>query len=517
MKRSTPTIAVAGMMLESNAFAPVATETDFRAYYYFEGEALRAELDVVESTLPTELCGFVETMSRTGPWTLLPTVITGCQPTGPVDSDFLEQVVDAIVAGLEGIEELDGVYVANHGAMVATRHDDADGYMLSRIRDSLGDSVPIVCTLDLHANVSDAMVDSTNALIGYRTNPHVDMYDRGREAALVLRELIAGESMRQVHVKLPLVPPSVTLLTAAGPYADTIDFAARRQRELAGAIVNASVLGNFAFSDSASNGISVVVTGRDSRSLVEDQAHRLANEIASFTWERRQQFVRKLMSIDEAVSLAELQNRQPKTAPVMFSDAGDNPGGGGLGNTTWLLTALAESDARSVLYGSFFDPELAVKAHEAGEGNEFRAVFNAGNETEFSKSLTCEVKVLQVFEGHIVGRRGIAAGRKLRLGRAALLELNGPEGIRVVVMSVRHQTADPMFFEIFGVAANQARTVVVKSRGHFRAGFDEWFGPSQIFEVDTPGLTAPILDRFNWQRLPRPVFPLDNDVSWAPS
>jgi len=212
------------------------------------------------------------------------------------------------------------------------------------------------------------------------------------------------------------------------------------------------------------------------------------------------------------VDLAVAIGRDASRTPVIFSDAGDNPGGGGLGTTTWLLTALVKAGARGVLCGSFYDPELATEAHRTGVGARLHAVFNRSGESEFSKRFEADVRILAVGDGRVVGRRGIFAGRSLELGPCAALEIGGPEGIRVVVISARQQTADPVFFEMLGLDVGAARTVCVKSRGHFRAGFDPWFAPEQVYEVDTPGLTSPVLERFRWTGLPRPVYPLDEDA-----
>ena len=112
---------------------------------------------------------------------------------------------------------------------------------------------------------------------------------------------------------------------------------------------------------------------------------------------------------------------------------------------------------------------------------------------------------------------GIYKNRLLKLGPSAALEIGGSGGIIVIVISARHQTADPMFFEMFGLDIADARTVCVKSRGHFRAGFAPWFPSEQVFEVDTAGLTSPVLERFQWRNLPRPVYPLDPDTNWSPT
>ncbi len=166
-----------------------------------------------------------------------------------------------------------------------------------------------------------------------------------------------------------------------------------------------------------------------------------------------------------------------------------------------------------MLLGVFIDPALAQEAHKLGTGASFEAVFNRTDTSEFSRRFVAPAKVVALHDGHIVGRRGIWAGRSLDLGPCAALDLGG---VTVLVGTARKQCADPIFFEMMGLDVAKARTVVVKSRGHFRAGFDEFFKPDQVYEVDTAGLTSPILTRFAFKHLPRPVFPLDQQATWQP-
>ena len=498
------------MSLESNVFAPVATEADFRARYHFEDDALLSEARRPNSVVSTEMAAFVETLDATGPWEPVPTVLTDCPPWGPVDHAFLAATIEAIADRLAAATPLDAVYVANHGAMVSTATPDPDGEMLARIRTAVGPDTAIVVTLDLHANISERMVDSVDVVIGYQTNPHVDMRERGEEAAHTVRAMLAGMRPRGTLIRLPLAPPSVTLLSASGPYGELIDYAQRRKREHGGAILNVSIFGGFVFGDTPKNGLAVVVTGRED----EAPARALVLEIAERAWSDRTRYARRLTSIEDAVALA--VSNDPNRAPVIFADVADNPGGGGGGNTTWLLRALAEAGAREVLYGSFFDPELARTAREAGAGASIDAVFNAAGDTEFAKRFEAPAVVRAVHEEPVVGRRGIYAGRTLDLAPMAAIEIGGEGGITAVVISARHQTADPVFFEALDLDVGAARTVCVKSRGHFRAGFDLWFAPDQVYEIDTPGVTAPVLDRFAWKGLPRPIYPLDPDTVWTP-
>ncbi len=503
---SGPRVALLGMILESNRYAKPAERADFESLTWMGGEALMSEARSATPSIAREFCAFVTAMDATGPWTPVPLLLAACHPHGPVKEDVYEAYWQAVETGLEA--PLDAVYLCHHGAMVATHLDDPDGELAARVRAKVGPDVAVVQTLDLHANLSDKMCASTDLICGYRTNPHVDMIERGEEAAFTLRQILAGQASPKIsHVKLPLAPASVTLLTASGPYGELIDYGQRRQAELAGEILNVSIFGNFIFSDVPDNGISVVVTARHDLAI----ADRLAHEIARKAWEMRERFVRSLTPVAEATMLAQREDG----APVIFSDAGDNPGGGGSGRTTELLSALYSAGAQQVYYGSFFDPALAHEAHVLGEGATFIAQFNrerADNPWEqWDTPFQAEARVLAVHDGQVTGRLGLFAGRRMHLGAAALLQLGG---IKVVVISDRTQTADPMFFEMFGLDIADARTVCVKSRGHFRSGFLPWFPPENVYEVDTAGLTSPVLSRWPLERVPRPSFPLDTDTVW---
>jgi microcystin degradation protein MlrC len=502
--RDNKRIAILGVVLETNAFAPTTTEADFRTLCYLEGGAIIAEARQEAPAMPKEVPGFVADMDAAGPWTPVPVIVTAAEPGGPIDHGFFSRLLADMAARLRAALPLDGVYIVNHGAMTSTAEHDPDGRLYRMVRDVVGPRVPVVATVDLHANISELMVGSVDALISYRTNPHVDQSERGAEAAEALRWLMAGGVAHSAFIRLPLTPASVTLLTAAGPYADLI---AEGQRQMSPELLNVSIVGGFVFSDTPKNGIAIIVTARGDAG----KARRVALDLARRGWADRQRFVKTLTPLDEAVRMAVAAGKDPSRPALIFSDAGDNPGGGGRGNTTWLLSALHAAGAQGVLVGVFIDPDLAAEAHRLGEGASFHAVFNRGDETEFSKRFAADVRVVRLSDGRCVGRRGIYAGRSIELGPAAALDLGG---VTVVVGTHRKQCADPVQFECVGLDVGHARTVVVKSRGHFRAGFDEYFRPEQVFEVDTAGLTSPVLDRIAFRHLPRPVFPLDRDASW---
>ena len=502
----SPRVAIIGVWLESNRFAPVATAKDFSEFYVLEGEAILAQAREKNPFILGEAAAFVKTMDATGPWQPVPILLAACHPHGCIDGRLMDEYLATIRAGLTAAGPLDAVYVANHGAMIATDRDDPDGEVIALAREIAGPKARVVVTLDLHGNISERMVAQSDLIVGYRTNPHVDYIERGEEAALGLRLMLAGlADPKAALIRLPLTPASVNLLTASGPYGEMIDFGTRRRAELAGDILNVSIFGGFVFSDSTKNGVAIIVTARSDLG----RARMLAKEIAEFGWQSRARFRKKLTPLAEAVALAGDRDRKP----VIFSDSGDNPGGGGTGRTTELLSALVWSSAEDVLIGSFFDPPLAAEAHRLGIGARFRAEFNRHSGLPCDAPFEAEAEVVGLHDGTFVGRLGYAQGRTLKLGPSAALRIGG---VTAVIISDRMQTADPGFFEIFGLDIAKAHTVAVKSRGHFRSGFLPWFSPDRVYEVDTQGLTSPVLERLQFNRLPRPSYPLDETTEWTP-
>lgn len=494
-----------GVILESNRIAPVATREDFESFYVLSGDALLDEARSEHPVMAPEAAAFVQMMDATGPWQPVPLMLAACHPQGPVDGATMADFTRTILTGLKAAGDLDGVYIANHGAMVATNSHDPDGDLIAAVRAEVGPEVPVIVTLDLHANISDQMAAAATMIIGYRTNPHVDMIERGEEAASAMRMVLAGRAAPKMHLeRLPLTPASVNLLTATGPYGAMIDTGQRRQAEEAGRILNVSIFGGFVFSDTPDNGLAVVVTARTDI----EEARKLALELAALGWERRAQFRKQLVGQDEAVALALNTDREP----VIFADAGDNPGGGGTGAASAFLQRLIEAAPADLYYGSFFDPALAQAAHQAGIGNTFEAQFNSQATTSDDVPVSITAKVIGLHDGNVVGRLGLFAGRRLHLGPSAALRIGG---ITVIAISDRAQTADPIFFEMFGLDIADAKTVVVKSRGHFRSGYLPWFSPDRVYEIDTAGLTSPVLERRQWSYLPRPVYPLDEETIWS--
>lgn len=508
-----PRVALLGFSIECNRFAPIAFETDFRARTLLGGETMLANARSPAPMMLGEMPGFVADMDAAGPWQPKPGLLAMAEPNGPVSQEFFDRMMVQWESDLRAAGDLDGIYCVLHGAGLTVNDHDPEGTLLTMVRRVVGDRVPVVATYDLHANVSAANVELVNAYIGYRTNPHLDMRERGVEAAQTLRRLMQGTRTYLSHIRLPIVPPTVTMLTGQDvsrrPYGELIDLGQRRMREppWSGRVLNVSVMGGFAFADTPFNGLTVVVTALD-----QAAADSLAREIAEAGWARRDQFQPRLTSLEAATAKARATEDKTRHA-LIFADVADNPGGGGRGNTMAILKAFLAAGVQNGLVGVIHDPALAAEAHVRGLGTRFQAQFNREGGDAFSKPFTAEATVVGLRDQAVRGRRGIYANNTLDLGLSAALMVGG---LTVVVISNRMQCADPVFFEMFGLDIAAARVVVVKSRGHFRGGFDEFFRHQDVVEVDAPGLTSPILSRFAWRHMPRPVLPIDETASWMP-
>ncbi len=498
-------IAIGGFMLESNGHAPVSTREEFEAAVLLEGNALLADLSSRNPRSPTTLTGFTAEMDRLASWERVPLVMAAVGASGPVDQTFFDWVVARMRKLLRDAGPVDAVFLSQHGAATATVDVDPDATVFRTVRDIVGPDVPIVATLDLHANISPAMVELADILVAYRENPHTDMPDSGADCSRHLKAMLEGMKPRAAFVKLPFIPPSTSQNTKSGPYADVIAYG---QTKVGGGVIDVSISSGFSLGDTPKNGMSVIVTATDAK-----QAEAVATDIASHCWSQRHRFTTNLTSLERCTEMALTCGRDDSKPALLFADVADNPGGGGRGNTAYILEAFHKAGVTGCAIGPVYDPPLAAEAHALGLGTSFEARFNRDETTTFSEAFTAQGKVVALSDGLFVGRRGMAAGRTLDMGKAAVVQVGG---IQVVVTTNRHQALDPMFFETFGIDIRALRSLVVKSRGHFRAGFDEFYPDDRIIEVDVPGLTTPVLKNVPWRQVPRPIYPLDPETTWAP-
>ena len=500
-------IALLALHLESNRFAPPVGRKDFAEKVLLSGDDIMTDAAKEHSRMGGTMTGFIDAMNRSGPWTSVPIVVADIGAAGPIAHDFYMELYDEMKRGLEAAMPLDGVYFGQHGAAVTTEIPDPDGAMFAMARAIVGPDIPVISTLDLHGNVSDEMVAATDMLIAYRTNPHVDQYERGAEAAGAMRELLTGLRPQTAFIRLPLVAPQVCQRTAVGPYGAAID---RGQTFIDDEIMNVSILGGFTYGDTPYNGMAFLVTTRGNL----QRARAICRKLAEGVWAQHDYFVPHLTPLEDCVARAVACGADPALPSVIIADVADNPGGGGRGNTTWLLEALVAAGAKGAILGVMNDPPLAAEAHALGVGKNFEALFNRNEADAHSNEYRQQATVLNLSDGKFIGADpGTFANLQLDLGPTAVLQVGS---VTVVVASIREQCIDPNFFESFGVNVAEARSVTVKSRGHFRAGFLPYFPPERVIECDAPGLSSPTLSNFDWTGFPRPVFPLDPDTQWTP-
>ena len=502
-----PKIAILGLHLESNRFAPTAFKSEFKERCLLYGDELLIDSRSKHPKACSSLAGFVREMDKIGSWRPAPLVYADGGAAGPIDHKVFLELKEDMALRLRAAMPVDGVYFAQHGAALSTEHLDPDGELYGMTREIVGPDIPIVSILDLHAIVSERMVEMADVMVSYRTNPHVDQLDRGAECAHIIHELMGGVVAETAFIRLPILTPQVKQLTDEGLYAEAIQFG---QRKIDDVVMNISILGGFSYGDTPFNGMSFLVTTRND--VVK--AQEICKELAEYVWRDRAQLLPTLIPLEECIDMAVAQGKDISRERIIIADVGDNPGGGGRGNTIWLLKGLYEAEAQGVVLGVFFDSILATEAHERGTGAKFMACFNRAETDKNSGRFEAEAEVLYLSDGQIVGRTpGTKANTAIDLGPTAVLRLGT---VTVVVISIREQCFDPGFFEEFGIDVEAARTTVVKSRGHFRAGFSVYFRPDQVIECDAPGLTSPNLKNFDWQGLKRPIYPIDLMTDWTP-
>ena len=509
-KKKAPNVAILGFSLESNRQAPISDRKAFEENAYLNSTDIKKEISGDMAGLPVTVQGFFSRMNAIGRWKPIPILLAEAPPGGPVENSFFVDMLNDMRTCLIAETEIDAIYISEHGAGLTTEDDDADGAVFEMARAAVGPNIPIVATLDLHGHVTSKMLCSADAMVAFRTNPHVDQFERGSEAADIISSMLNGMKMTSSLVKVPMISPAVSLLTNSGPYADLIKYG---QTLLRDEIINISILAGFAPADAWTNGMSILVLTKGSDKQSKKLAIDTANHLAERAWADRHRYLTNLINSKKMIALCKSVSENPNKRGIIIADVADNPGGGGRGNTIFALKALLEANIQHATVGMIVDPALAKEAHQIGEGKSFSAIFNRDDTTKFSEKWQVHASVLKLTKGNCVGRRGLYKGRRMDLGLCALLSI---KGVEVLISTARHQLADPIFLERMGINISKLRVLVVKSRGHFRAGFNEYHSPSDIFEVDFPGLTTPIIENLSLRNVKRPIFPLDPDMEWRP-
>ena len=487
-------IAIAEIAQETDTFSPMSADlSDFETYGLFFGAEILQRMRGVGP-----LGGMLEVVEEQDePVELFPIVRGWAAAGGTITAETLQFLTNRLVEGLRETLPLDAIFLSLHGAAAAANDDDVEGYVLQAVRDTVGGDLPIVCPLDHHANVTARMVRCANALVGHETQPH-DPFATGRKAALLMFRLLRGEIRPAMRWnKIPMITPQDQFLTSHGPMKTWFDSA--REMEQRHGVLDVSPYPMQPWLDVAEGGWSVVVHTDDDETL----AQSLADEMAAAAWKLREQFWR---SERVAVAAAVRQAIAADRGLIILSDTGDSVYGGAPGDSTIILRELWQQRVPDLAFVPVIDPEVLDAAASAGVGAEISVQLGGKVDNLFSQPLPITARVAALSNGVTVdlADRGVCD-----LRRTALLEAGQ---IRIVVLDHRSFAINhPVLYTHLGLDVNDAKLVVVKTASNFQF-FQRW--RHGLIRVDSPGMTQSDLTAFEWKRIVRPTYPLDEIHDW---
>jgi microcystin degradation protein MlrC len=483
-------IAVGGMQHETNTFAPhLAPYGAFERADSWPGLCAGPALFDNLGGLNIPLSGFIERARQDG-HQLHPLCWCSAEPSSYVTRDAFERVAAMMCTALGGAEQLDAVFLDLHGAMVTEHHEDGEGELLRRVRAIVGPGVPIVVSLDLHANVTEAMLEYSDAMTIYRTYPHLDMAATGARACAVLEGLLAGRPLHKALRKIPFLFPLTSQCTSFDPCKSIYDGLDGMSAEAGMSSIDFAT--GFPPADIAECGAAVVAYGEDvaaTEEAIEQVYQQVLAAEADFDFE--------LLDPDTAVIRA-MENVSKK--PVVLADAQDNPGAGGTSDTTGLLAAMVSNGAQQAVIAVMYDPEIADKAHAAGVGAVLDDALGGKSGLDGIEPYRAQFAVEALGDGRFTYTGEMNLNSKAQLGNMALLRVvdEGSE-VRVVVGSSRSQCLDLSMIRHLGIEPTEQKIVAVKSTVHFRADFDPIAAETLV--VIAPGIHPCQLDDLEYCHL----------------
>lgn len=484
-------ILLAEFKHETNTLSQQKTDFEsFRNRGYLTGQA------IIDNRLHTgtEMGAFLDILLDQPDVSLIPVVAANAMPAGPVTQDVFDLVCGQIVAAVRQSGPIDCVLLSLHGAMVTESSGDGEGDLLTAIRQAAGEHVLVVSTLDLHANISPAMAANANALITYEAYPHVDMYDRGLEAARIVLRTLRGEInpvMRCVH--LPLILPAMTTLDAnMKKLVDQI-----YQYKQMDHILSVSFGHGFLCADTDVLGATVgVVADGD-----EDLAETVAEKLADLIWQAKEKLVHETISAQQAIERAQLTDK----GPIVFADVADNPGGGSSCDGTHILRLMIEQNVSDAAVALIYDPDAVEAAVKAGVGQ--MVDLNLGGHTQsdiMGEPINCRAYVRLIRDGRYQNRGPMERGMTVNLKKSAVVEIGG---ISVIIAANRTQPYDLEIFYAHGIDPTRRKILLLKSTHHYKAAY----GPiaRQMLSVEVSGLMPQNPKHLSYTKCRRPIYPLD--------
>lgn len=485
-------VVIAMMKHETNTFSPIPTPwSRFEEWGAYFGADVLAAYEQTNMTLGA----YIRLAKEAGAEIVTP-IAAEAMPSGIVQSDAYEKMSDCI---LESVSKgADAIMLDLHGAMVAETTQDGEGTLLQRIR-AAAPKTPICVTLDLHCNLTETMVANCDALIGYKTYPHVDMYDVGSQVGNILFRTIRGE-IQPVMAWSPSRLLSQTLCqgTDDQPMKDLISMA--KEAEASGDVLAATVFGGFALADMPDAGTSAVCIADGDRAAAKTVADRLMDA----AWERRADFIYKHQPLqDRLQEAAALQNY-----PVVLLDHADNTGSGGTQDVMLVIEEVIRQGLEDVAVGAVWDPDAVRKMQQAGIGA--TVTLALGGKTDMpsigaaGEPLTLTGKVKTLTDGEWVVRGPMYHGLHVSMGPTAVLDTGNVE---IVIVSRHHEPWDIGVFTSVGIDPAYKKYLLLKSRIHYRAGFAPL--AKHTLTLDGIGVTTSDNRLLNYSSVRRPIYPLD--------
>lgn len=465
-------IAIGGLHHETNTFAPLkATYDEFLQGGGWPGIQRGQAFFKTFPGMNLPITGGIEVLAGHG-HTLVPLVWAAATPSAHVTEDAYERIVGPMLDDLKAAGPLDGIFLDLHGAMVTEHLDDGEGELLRRIRGIVGRDIPIVTSLDLHANVTRQMIEYADVMVAYRTYPHIDMAETGKRAAEVLHRLLSGE--RKPHKALEALPFLIPLpwqCTVTEPGGAVYRDLERIERETG---VLLSFTPGFPAADFEDCGGVVFGYATDAgrtRSAVQALREAICR--------REGEFAGRIYDADTGVAEA---MRRPAGKPMVLADTQDNPGAGGSSDTIGLLEALVRAQVPDSALAVMWDPASAAAAHAAGKGATITLDLGGKSGAPGQRPFHGSFVVEAIGTGEFLGTGPMYGGAHMKLGPMALLRIGG---VRVVTATRKVQAADQAIFRHVGVEPTTTRILALKSSVHFRADFAPI--AQEILVVKAPG------------------------------
>lgn len=487
-------IAAGGISHETSTLVPESTTIrDFQ-----EGMGLFRGEKIFERFRGSNICmgGFIDGAATFG-YELVPLLWAFAYPSGRIareDYESLKREFLDRLTSADSLQRIDGVLLDQHGSMVVEGIDDADGDLIASVREVMGER-PIVVTADLHGNHTLKRVQAADALVGFDTYPHVDMAERGREAAEIIVKTLRGEwKPTSAICQLPLFWGTRCQISGIPPFVEVI----RRLHELERrpGIISATVATSFPWADVPEVGSSVIVVADGN----PDLAQRTADEFGQWIWSIRDNLWTPPMTVREALRQGENIGKYP----IILADQADNTGGGAPGDSTEVLRTFIELDLQDALLLYLVDPETVAEAHRLGVGRNFLARLGGKSVPIQGDPVQAEVEVVALSTGDFAYDGPMYAGLTGSLGPSAWLRTGG---VNIVVVTGRMQPLDRAFARTLGIDCERMKYICVKSSAHFRSGFEKIAGT--IFNIDAAAVHTHDFKSLPHTKRNRKVFPVE--------